>query len=85
MRGQTFDGAANMAGQLNGVKAMILEQQPLATFIHCSAHCTDLETQVSIIFSSSLVRDALVVLAQSRKLKRYLNLWQLAITRQLVL
>jgi len=58
LRGQSYDGAANMSGAFNGAKALIQKKQPLATFIHCSAHCINLVTE-SAIAASSFVRDAL--------------------------
>lgn len=36
--GQSYDGAANMSGQYNGLQAKILEKNPQALFIWCSAH-----------------------------------------------
>ncbi|XP_071317715.1 LOW QUALITY PROTEIN: zinc finger MYM-type protein 1-like [Trachinotus anak] len=35
---QTYDGAATMASELNGVQAKIKEKVPEATFTHCYAH-----------------------------------------------
>ena len=58
LRGQTYDGAANMSGAYNGAQALIAEKQPLAAFIHCSAHCINLVTEASLS-SSPFVRDAL--------------------------
>ena len=37
-RGQAYDGAANMAGHLNGVAAHIKAEQPAALFVHCLAY-----------------------------------------------
>jgi hypothetical protein len=45
LRGQTYDGAANMAGPYNGCQAIIAEKQPLAMFVHCGAYCTNLIAQ----------------------------------------
>lgn len=36
--GQSYDGAANMSGQYNGLQAKIIEQNPHALYIWCSAH-----------------------------------------------
>ena len=41
-RGQAYDGAANMAGHLNGVAAKILAEEPKAIFVHCLAHSVNL-------------------------------------------
>ncbi|XP_036973754.1 zinc finger MYM-type protein 1 [Acanthopagrus latus] len=35
---QTYDGAAVMASELNGVQAKVKEKVPEATFLHCYAH-----------------------------------------------
>ncbi|CAL9706252.1 unnamed protein product [Knipowitschia caucasica] len=58
LRGQTYDGAANMAGKFSGAQAMLKKEQPLALYVHCGAHCVNLVTQ-SACSASSLVRDAL--------------------------
>ncbi|KAF3834465.1 hypothetical protein F7725_025669 [Dissostichus mawsoni] len=39
LRGQTYDGAANMAGRLQGVQAILRKEQPLAVYCHCGPHC----------------------------------------------
>lgn len=38
MRGQGYDGAANMAGKYRGVQARIKEVVPGAVYTHCKAH-----------------------------------------------
>lgn len=58
LRGQTYDGAANMSGVHSGVQAEMKRQQPLALYMHCAAHCVNLITQ-SACQSSPLIRDAL--------------------------
>jgi hypothetical protein len=45
LRGQTYDGAANMAGIYNGCQTIVSAKQPLALFVHCGAHCTNLVAQ----------------------------------------
>lgn len=35
LRGQTYDGAANMSGKYAGVQAFLRQAQPLALFVHC--------------------------------------------------
>ncbi|XP_009762722.2 uncharacterized protein [Nicotiana sylvestris] len=46
IRGQGYDGASNMQGELNGVKTLILNDCPSSYWIHCFAHqlqlCDDL-------------------------------------------
>nr|XP_033514414.1 zinc finger MYM-type protein 1-like [Nicotiana tomentosiformis] len=38
IRGQGYDGASNMQGELNGVKTLILNESPSTYCIHCFAH-----------------------------------------------
>ncbi|KAL1269056.1 hypothetical protein QQF64_031345 [Cirrhinus molitorella] len=58
LRGQTYDGAANMSGNKNGAQARIREMQPLALYVHCGAHCANLVTKAACT-ASSLTSDAL--------------------------
>lgn len=37
-RGQSYDGAGNMAGSVRGAAARIKALYPLATYVHCSSH-----------------------------------------------
>lgn len=37
-RSQTYDGAGNMAGHVNGAAALITKEYPLAEYIHCTSH-----------------------------------------------
>ncbi|CAM8995104.1 unnamed protein product [Rhodiola kirilowii] len=38
VRGQGYDGASNMRGEFNGLKALILKENPSAWYVHCFAH-----------------------------------------------
>ncbi|XP_076945756.1 uncharacterized protein LOC143616947 [Bidens hawaiensis] len=38
VRGQGYDGASNMSGEFNGLKALILKENPSTYFVHCFAH-----------------------------------------------
>nr|XP_028959328.1 zinc finger MYM-type protein 1-like [Malus domestica] len=38
LRGQGYDGASNMKGELNGLKTKILNKYPQAFYVHCFAH-----------------------------------------------
>ncbi|CAN0876386.1 Zinc finger MYM-type protein 1 [Linum grandiflorum] len=38
VRGQGYDGASNMKGEINGLKTLILEESPYAYYVHCFAH-----------------------------------------------
>ncbi|KAH9359623.1 hypothetical protein HPB48_007275 [Haemaphysalis longicornis] len=42
MRGQGYDGAAVMSGELRGVQEIIREQFPPALYTHCSSHSLNL-------------------------------------------
>ena len=61
LRGQTYDGAANMSGKYNGAQAIIRQKQPLALFVHCSTHCINLVTETAIS-ASPVVRDSVDVI-----------------------
>ena len=38
LRGQGYDSAANMQGGFNGLKSLILRENPYAWYVHCFAH-----------------------------------------------
>ncbi|XP_052619778.1 uncharacterized protein LOC111891719 [Lactuca sativa] len=38
IRGQGYDGASNMRGEFNGLKALILKENDTAFYVHCFAH-----------------------------------------------
>ncbi|XP_008245462.1 PREDICTED: uncharacterized protein LOC103343584 [Prunus mume] len=38
LRGQGYDGASNMRGELNGLKTQILREYPQAYYVHCFAY-----------------------------------------------
>ena len=38
IRGQGYDGASNMKGEVNGLKTLIMNDTPNAYYIHCFAH-----------------------------------------------
>ena len=43
VRGQSYDGASNMSGYLNGAAALIRQScGDKAFYTHCSAHCLNL-------------------------------------------
>ncbi|KAJ3584594.1 hypothetical protein NHX12_015089 [Muraenolepis orangiensis] len=44
LRRQTYDGAADMAGRLQGVQAILRKEQPLAGYCHCGPHYVNLIT-----------------------------------------
>ena len=42
VRGQGYDGAANMSSSRVGLQALIREKSPLAVYTHCTGHCLNL-------------------------------------------
>ena len=63
------------SGKHSGAQALIKQEQPLALYVHCGAHCTNLITQKACL-ASVLTRDSLdwvhqlgVLLSQSGKFK----------------
>jgi hypothetical protein len=42
LRGQGYDGSANMSGKNNGAQALIQNDQPLAFYTHCFSHSLNL-------------------------------------------
>ena len=38
VRGQCYDGASNMRGEFNGLKAKIMQENKSAYYVHCFAH-----------------------------------------------
>jgi hypothetical protein len=38
IRGQGYDGASNMKGDIKGLKTLIMKESPCAYYIHCFAH-----------------------------------------------
>ena len=83
LRGQTYDGAANMAGKYNGAQAIIREKQHLAIFVHCMTHCVNLVAETAVS-SSTVVRDTVDVVnelgALSSQSGKFKNLFERAAT-----
>ena len=46
-RSQSYDNTSNMAGIYTGVRAQVLEMNPLADFVLCSIHSLNLVGSVS--------------------------------------
>ncbi|XP_022164655.1 52 kDa repressor of the inhibitor of the protein kinase-like [Myzus persicae] len=55
LRGQGYDGGANMSGKYQGVQAQILKIQHLALYTHCASHCLNLS--ISKACSVVLIRN----------------------------
>lgn len=47
-RGQCFDGAANMSGQISGLQTLMRRQEQRALYVHCRGHNLNLVAQDSI-------------------------------------
>jgi len=56
LRGQCYDGAANMSGQFKGVQARILKLQPKAIYVHCLNHSLNLALQ-TVVSKNPYFRD----------------------------
>ncbi|VEN39225.1 unnamed protein product [Callosobruchus maculatus] len=56
VRGQSFDGAANVSGDKIGLQTRIREENPLALFVHCVPHRLNLSVQDALTGIQS-VRD----------------------------
>lgn len=53
LRGQAYDGAANMAGKYSGAPAIIKESQPLAFYAHCGLQSVKKFNYTACLFSIS--------------------------------
>ncbi|XP_041995755.1 zinc finger MYM-type protein 1-like [Salvia splendens] len=42
VRGQGYDGASNMRGEFNGLKSLILQENPYVMYFHCFSHQLEL-------------------------------------------
>ena len=58
VRGQCYDGAANMAGSRSGVAKQLRNEEPRAVFTHCYGHALNLACG-DAIKQCSILRDAL--------------------------
>ena len=61
LRGQCYDGAANMAGARTGLQARMLELEPRAVFVHCTAHVLNLVAQ-DVVSKIKVVRDFMPII-----------------------
>ncbi|XP_060170777.1 uncharacterized protein LOC132601729 [Lycium barbarum] len=53
IRGQGYDGASNMKGEMNGLKALILKDTPSVHYIHCFAH----QLQLTLVVVAKKVKE----------------------------
>ena len=56
LRGQRYDGASNMRGEFNGLKALILRENPYTRYIYCFAHLLQLVI-VAVAKNNRIVSD----------------------------
>ena len=59
LRGQSYDGAGNMAGTIRGTAAIVSAQCPLALYLHCASHALNLAVVKSLEVTS--VRNMIAV------------------------
>ena len=45
---QAYNGAATMKGYIRGVNASIQQAEPRALYMHCLAHCTNLQLYIEL-------------------------------------
>jgi len=64
LRGQCYDGAANMSGQFKGVQSRILDRQPKALYVHCFNHGLNLALQ-DTISKNNFFRDILSIVHET--------------------
>ncbi|XP_022843394.1 uncharacterized protein LOC111366946 [Olea europaea var. sylvestris] len=62
LRGQDYNRASNMSGEFNGLKALILRENPRAMYVHCFAHQLQL-TIVSVARRNCMLGDFFDILA----------------------
>ena len=73
MRGQGYDGAANMSGIYNGLQSRLQRQNPKALYVHCHAHCLNLvlvesaKSSIQFVTFFSLVEKLYAFVANSSK------------------
>ncbi|XP_022850566.1 zinc finger MYM-type protein 1-like [Olea europaea var. sylvestris] len=73
LRGQGYDGASNMSGEFNDLKALILRENPCAMYVHCFAHQLQLVV-VSVAHRNVMLSDLFNMLAISVNLFQEMSL-----------
>ncbi|CAI0422934.1 unnamed protein product [Linum tenue] len=66
IRGQGYDGASNMSGEINGLKTLILAENSSAYYVHCFAHQLQL-TLVAVARHHGAVSDLINLVGGSSK------------------
>ncbi|CAN1818197.1 Zinc finger MYM-type protein 1 [Linum perenne] len=86
IRGQGYDGASNMKGEINGLKTLILAENSAAYYVHCFAHQLqltlvavakshgDLSSLINLVGSSCKRRDNIRD-SQATKVQRLYMSW----------
>lgn len=69
IQGQCYDGAAATSGKRNGLKTLILNKNPKATYVHCYAHSLQLAVQDSVR-QSNVMNDVLDLCSEVAKFIR---------------
>ena len=59
LRGQYYDGASNVSAVYKGTQALILKEQPLAYYTHCSSHRLNLVCKS--VAQSKVLHDSLSI------------------------
>ena len=76
LRGQSYDGAADMTGKCNGVKTVIVIRHPLAFCTHYGAHPTNLialDNNINIRKALRVVHDQGLLYEQTIKFRNVYN------------
>jgi hypothetical protein len=63
LRGQGYDGASNMQGEFNGLKALILRESKSAYYVHCFAHQLQL-TLVAVAKNHNVIAEFFCLVAK---------------------
>lgn len=79
IRGQAYDGASVMSGEVGGVQAKIKEISPLAIYTHCYSHCLNLSIAASCQVQEvrnliCLINESYLFLSNSPKRQRLYEL-----------
>src|SRR5690606_36770717 len=60
LRGQAYDGAKNMSGEISGLKTLITQRNETALYVHCMGHRAN--STVQDAFETNEIQAALAVL-----------------------
>ena len=76
IKGQAYDGASVMSGEVGGVQAKIKEISPLAIYTHCYSHCLNLSIAASCQVQEvrnliSLINESHLFLSNNPKRQRF--------------